>query len=55
MPALLIVLQRWPLPAALVTRLERRWLNAGLVFLTGLLILVSWPLLFGSFTLQAYF
>lgn len=54
-PALLIVLQRWPLPAALVTRLERRWLNAGLVFLTGLLILVSWPLLFGSFTLQAYF
>jgi hypothetical protein len=35
--------------------MERRWLNAGIVLLIGMLILVSWPMLFGSFTLKAYF
>jgi len=54
-PLLLVVLRHWPLPEALVARLERRWLNAGLVLLAILLVMVSWPLLFGSFTLQAYF
>jgi len=54
-PQLLVWLKRWPIPAALIDRLERRWLTAGLWFLAGMLVLVSWPLLFGSFSLQAYF
>ncbi|RJX34710.1 MAG: hypothetical protein C4531_03375 [Desulfurivibrio sp.] len=33
---------------------ERGWLAAALLFLLLLLGLVSWPLLFGPFTLQAY-
>jgi len=35
-------------------RREHFWLAATLIFLLLLLVLVSWPLLFGSFTLQAY-
>jgi len=54
-PLLLVFLSRWPLDQALLGRLERSWLNAGLVFVIGLLLLVTWPLVFGSFTMQAYF
>lgn len=54
-PLLLLLLRRWGLPAALLARSERGWLHAGLLLLGALLILVSWPLLFGDFSLQAYF
>ncbi len=54
-PLLLVWLKRWSLPELLLAQLERRWLNAGIVLLLGMLFLVSWPLLFGSFTMQAYF
>jgi len=54
-PAWLCFLQRWSIPESHSRQVERRWLNAALVLLCGLLIMVSWPLLFGSFTLQAYF
>lgn len=53
-PELLQLLKR-KVPAALIVGLERRWLNVGIVLLAGMLALVSWPLLFGSFTLRAYF
>jgi hypothetical protein len=54
-PLLLVVLRHWPVPASLIARLERRWINAGMAFLAGLLILVIWPMVFSSFTLKAYF
>jgi hypothetical protein len=54
-PQLLVWLKRWSIPTPLLEQMERRWLNAGLWLLAGMLILVSWPLLFGSFSLQAYF
>jgi hypothetical protein len=33
---------------------ERNWLIAALVFLLGLLMIVSWPLVFGAFTMQPF-
>jgi hypothetical protein len=54
-PQLLLLLKRGQIPAALITRLERRWINAGIVLLAVMLVLVSWPLLFGRFSMQAYF
>lgn len=54
-PQLLLLLKRGQIPAALITRLERRWLNAGIVLLAVMQVLVSWPMLFGRFTMQAYF
>jgi hypothetical protein len=54
-PQLLLFLRRETIPARFLSSLERPWLNAGLLLLAGLLILVSWPMLFSSFTLQAYF
>jgi len=54
-PLLLVLLKRWPVPVSLIDRLEKHWINAGIVFLVGLLILVLWPMVFSSFTLQAYF
>ena len=54
-PQLLLLLKRGSVSDLLIARLERRWLNVGMVLLAGMLILVSWPMLFGSFTLKAYF
>lgn len=54
-PQLLVFLQSWNIPPQHLAQQERRWLNAGLLFLFGLLVLVSWPLVFGHFTMQAYF
>jgi hypothetical protein len=54
-PLLLIFLQRWAVPDQLLIQTERFWLNAGIILLLGMLILVSWPLVFGRFTMQAYF
>ena len=33
---------------------ERRWLKAALVFLLGLLMIVSWPLVAGPFTMKPF-
>jgi hypothetical protein len=54
-PRLLLMLNQGSIPEPIVARLERRWLNAGIVLLAGMLALASWPMLFGSFTLKAYF
>ena len=54
-PQLLLLLKRGSVSDLLIARLERRWLNVGMVFLAGMLVLASWPMLFGSFTLKAYF
>jgi hypothetical protein len=54
-PQLLLLLKRGSVSDLLIARLERRWLNVGMVLLAGMLVLVSWPMLFGSFTLKAYF
>lgn len=53
-PQFLGFLRSYPALSGQLTAAEHRWLNAGLILLTGFLILVSWPLLFGSFTLKAY-
>ena len=54
-PFLLARMRRYPTLAPLLAGQERRWLTAGLLLLTGLLAMVSWPLLFGAFTMKAYF
>jgi hypothetical protein len=54
-PLLLLLLRRWPLPNEMIVSLERRWLDAGIILLVGLLLLASWPMVFSSFSLQAYF
>lgn len=54
-PQLLLLLKRRSVSDLLIARLERRWLTAGIALLAGMLALVSWPMLFGSFTMQAYF
>jgi len=54
-PQLLILLRPYPAFAPLLLRVERRWLLTGLCLLTALLALVGWPLLFGAFTMKAYF
>lgn len=54
-PQLLALMRPLPSLAGTLAGLERRWLTAGLLLLAGLLILVSWPLLFGEFTMKAYF
>jgi len=54
-PQLLVLLKRWSLPDALLARVERSWLDAAILLLVVMLALVSWPLLVGQFTLQAYF
>lgn len=54
-PQLLALLRRYPAFAGRLDAPERRWLDAGLLLLLGLLALVSWPLLFGEFTMKAYF
>jgi hypothetical protein len=54
-PQLLLLLKRGSVSDLLIARLERCWLNAGIALLMGMLALVSWPMLFGSFTLKAYF
>ena len=53
-PQLLALLRPLPAFADRLAAAERRWLTAGLSLLAGLLALVSWPLLFGEFTLKAY-
>lgn len=55
MPQLLALLRPLPAFAGRLDAAERRWLNTGLLLLLGLLALVSWPLLFGEFTMKAYF
>lgn len=54
-PQLLVVLRPLPALAGRLASAERCWLTAGLVLLLALLVLVSWPLLFGEFTMKAYF
>lgn len=54
-PQLLALLRPLPAFAGLLDATELRWLTAGLLLLLGLLALVSWPLLFGEFTMKAYF
>lgn len=54
-PQLLALLRPLPAFAGQLAGVERRWLEAGLLLLTGMLLLVSWPLVFGEFTMQAYF
>ena len=54
-PQLLALARPLPTLAGQLDALERRWLDAGLLLLLGLLVLVSWPLLFGEFTMKAYF
>ena len=54
-PQLLVVLRRYPALAGQLPDIERRWLTAALFLLGGLLLIVSWPLLFGEFTMKAYF
>lgn len=54
-PQLLALLRPLPAFAGQLAGTERRWLDAGLLLLTGMLIIVSWPLLFGTFTMKAYF
>jgi hypothetical protein len=54
-PQLLALLRPLPAFAGQLADTERRWLAAGLLLLMGLLIIVSWPLLFGAFTMKAYF
>ncbi len=53
-PQLLVVLRSRPALAERLPGVERNWLTAGLLLLLGLLALVSWPLLFGEFTMKAY-
>jgi hypothetical protein len=53
-PQLLVLLRAFPDFSGRLAPVERRWLNAGLLLLLGLLALVSWPLLFGAFTMKAY-
>jgi len=53
--ALLSLLRRVPGLAGQVAGAERRWLRRGLVLLLVLIGVVSWPLLFGAFSLRAYF
>lgn len=55
MPQLLALLRPLPAFAGRLDAAERRWLNTGLLLLLALLALVSWPLLFGDFTMKAYF
>lgn len=54
-PQLLALLRPLPAFAGRLDAAERRWLNTGLLLLLGMLALVSWPLLFGDFTMKAYF
>lgn len=54
-PQLLALLRPLPSFAGQLQRIERRWLTTGLLLLAGLLTLASWPLLFGEFTMKAYF
>ncbi|WP_020677450.1 hypothetical protein [Geopsychrobacter electrodiphilus] len=54
-PQLLFLLKREVASDQLIASTERHWLNAGLILLAGMLTLVSWPMLFSSFTLKAYF
>jgi len=44
-----------PSLAAALLGAERRWLNLSIMMLICMLVMVSWPLLFGRFTMQAYF
>ena len=53
-PQLLALMRPLPGYAGRLVAADRRWLDAGLYLLAGLLVLVSWPLLFGEFTLKAY-
>jgi len=53
--SLLCLLRLVPGLRQLVMTAERRWLKRGVVLLLLLLGVVSWPLLFGAFSLQAYF
>lgn len=54
-PQLLDLLRPLPAFAGKLATTERHWLEAGLFLLAGMLALVSWPLLFGTFTMKAYF
>lgn len=54
-PQLLLLLKPKAQADRLIASIERRWLNAGIILIAGMLALVSWPLLFSSFSLQAYF
>jgi hypothetical protein len=54
-PHLQLLLRSSPPLAERLALLERRWLTAALLLLAGFLALVSWPLLFGEFTMKAYF
>lgn len=54
-PQLLVALRPFPALAGHLALIETRWLTAGLLLLLALLALVSWPLLFGEFTMKAYF
>jgi len=54
-PQFLALLRPLPAFAGRLAAFERRWLNTGLILLLGLLLLVSWPLLFGEFSMKAYF
>lgn len=53
-PQLLALLRPIPSLAGLLPAVERHWLTTGLLLLLALLALVSWPLLFGDFTMKAY-
>ena len=54
-PLLLLALRRYPALSPQLPGIERRWLTAALCLLGGLAGMVSWPLLFGEFTMKAYF
>jgi hypothetical protein len=54
-PQLLALLRPLPALSRHLGPIERRWLDAGVLLLLGMLALVSWPLLFGEFTMKAYF
>jgi hypothetical protein len=53
-PQVLTLLQSHHAFGGRLRAIERRWINAGLCLLAGMLALVSWPLMFGEFTLKAY-
>lgn len=53
-PQLLAALRPLSALSPVLAAAERRWLSAGLLLLIGLLVLASWPLLFGELALSAY-
>jgi hypothetical protein len=54
LPAVTLVFRRRPSFAAAADRAQRRWLDAGLAATILFVVLASFPVLFGSFTMRGY-